>query len=57
MKLTEGTKDMHGARRVAALVACAAFGIATCGSALALRVDVNRQRLLMTLRRQRLQRK
>jgi TonB family protein len=41
MKLTEGTKEMRGVRRVAAVLACAALGVATCGSALALRMDVN----------------
>ncbi len=41
MKLTEMTKEMRGLRRVAAVAACAAFGVATCGSALALRMDVS----------------
>ena len=41
MKLTEMTKELKGTRRVAAVLACAAFGVATCGSALALRVDVS----------------
>ncbi len=40
MKLNEVTNELRGAQRFAAMAACAAFGIATCGSALALRVDV-----------------
>lgn len=41
MKLTEMTNEVRGSRRVAAVVGCVAFGVATCGSALALRVDVS----------------
>ena len=41
MKLSGGVTEMRGMRRVTAVAVCAAFGIATCGSALALRMDVS----------------
>ncbi len=41
MQLTEKRNDVRGLRRLAVLTACAALGIATCGSALALRMHVN----------------
>lgn len=43
MKLTDVTKEVCGAQRIAVLAACAAFGAATCGTALALRTDVSAQ--------------
>jgi TonB family protein len=41
MKLTEKHKEIRGVRRVAVVAACAALGLATCGSALALGMHVN----------------
>lgn len=41
MKLTEKQASIRGVRRLAIVAACAAFGIATCGSALALSMTVN----------------
>ncbi|HZZ40939.1 MAG TPA: M56 family metallopeptidase [Acidobacteriaceae bacterium] len=41
MQLTEKRNDVRGVRRLAILTACAALGMATCGSALALRMHVN----------------
>ena len=41
MNLTEKHKEIRGLRRVAMVVACAALGLATCGSALALGMHVN----------------
>jgi TonB family protein len=41
MKLTEKHKEIGGVCRVAIVVACAALGLATCGSALALGMHVN----------------
>lgn len=41
MKLADRTKEMSRVRRIAVLAACAAFGAATCGTALALRMDVS----------------
>ncbi|HEX3663461.1 MAG TPA: M56 family metallopeptidase [Acidobacteriaceae bacterium] len=41
MQLTEKRKEVRGMRRWAILGACAVLGAATCGSALALRMDVN----------------
>jgi TonB family protein len=38
MNLTEKHKEIRGVRRVAAFAACAALGLATCGSAVALGV-------------------
>jgi TonB family protein len=43
MKLTEKQTGIRGVRRLAILAACAVFGIATCGSALALSMAVNAQ--------------
>ncbi|ADW69997.1 M56 family metallopeptidase [Granulicella tundricola] len=40
MKLTEKTKPLAGTRRTLILAACTAFALATCGSALALRLNV-----------------
>ena len=41
MNLTEKHKEIRGVRRVAAVAACAALGLATCGSALALGMHVD----------------
>ena len=41
MKLTEKKIEVGGMRRLAIVIACAAFGIATCGSALALGMHVD----------------
>ena len=41
MNLTENHKEIRGLRRVAMVAACAALGLATCGSALALGMHVN----------------
>ena len=41
MKLTETQRQIHGVRRAATLAACVAFGVTTCGSALALRINVD----------------
>lgn len=41
MNLTEKHKEIQGACRVAIVVACAALGLATCGSALALGMHAN----------------
>jgi TonB family protein len=41
MNLTENRKNVEGAARVAMLAACAALGLATCGTALALGMHVN----------------
>jgi TonB family protein len=41
MNLTEKHKEIRGVCRVAIVVACAALGLATCGSALALGIHVN----------------
>lgn len=41
MKLTEKRIEIGGMRRLAIVIACAAFGIATCGSALALGMHVS----------------
>ncbi|MGA8529658.1 MAG: M56 family metallopeptidase [Acidobacteriaceae bacterium] len=41
MQLTEKRKEMGGVRRTLVIVACTVLGIATCGSALALRMHVN----------------
>lgn len=41
MNLTEKTKNIQGAARVAMVTACAALGLAVCGSALALGMHVN----------------
>jgi TonB family protein len=43
MKLTEKETSIRGIRRMAIVAACAVFGIATCGSALALSMRVNAQ--------------
>jgi TonB family protein len=43
MKLTEKETNIHGIRKLAIVTACAAFGIAACGSALALSMHVNAQ--------------
>ena len=40
MKLTMRQVEVKGLRRVAVLAACVAFGLGTCGSALAFRMDV-----------------
>lgn len=41
MRLTEKRAEVRSVRRLATLIACAALGIATCGSALALHLRVN----------------
>ncbi|MGB7169708.1 MAG: energy transducer TonB, partial [Acidobacteriaceae bacterium] len=41
MQLTEKRNEVRGLRRLAIVMACAALGIATCVSALALRMHVN----------------
>lgn len=41
MNLTEKHKEIQGVCRVATVAACAALGLATCGSAVALGVHVN----------------
>jgi len=41
MKLTEKRSEIRGVRRVIIVAACAAFGVATCGSALALSMRVD----------------
>jgi TonB family protein len=41
MNLTEKHKEIRGLRRVVMVAACAALGLATCGSALALGMHVN----------------
>ena len=41
MNLTENPKNIQGAARVAAMAACAALGLATCGTALALGMHGN----------------
>ena len=41
MNLTEKHKEIRGVRRVAMVAACAALGLATCGSALALGMHVD----------------
>ena len=41
MNLTENHKEIQGLRRLAMVAACAALGLATCGSALALGMHVN----------------
>jgi TonB family protein len=41
MNLTEKHKEIRGVRRVAMVAACAALGLATCGSALALSMHVD----------------
>jgi TonB family protein len=41
MNLTEKHKEIRGVRRVAIVAACAALGLATCGSALAMGMHVN----------------
>jgi TonB family protein len=41
MNLTENPKNIRGAARVAIVAACAALGLATCGTALALGMHVN----------------
>ena len=41
MNLTEKHKEIRGLRRVAAVAVCAAVGLATCGSALALGMHVD----------------
>lgn len=41
MKLTAKQSEMRGARRLAAVLACAACGVGVCGSALALGIHVN----------------
>ena len=41
MNLTEKHKEIRGVRRVAIVTACAALGLATCGSALALGMHVD----------------
>jgi len=41
MELTGKRKEMGGARRLLVMAGCAALGMATCGSALALRMHVN----------------
>jgi TonB family protein len=41
MNLTEKHKEIRGVRRVALVAACAALGLATCGSALALGMHVD----------------
>jgi TonB family protein len=43
MKLTEKETNIRGIRRLAIVTACIAFGIVTCGSALALSMHVNAQ--------------
>jgi TonB family protein len=41
MKLTEKQNEIRGVRRLATVVACAALGVGTCGSALALHMRVD----------------
>jgi TonB family protein len=41
MKLSEGRREIRGARWLAIVIACAAFGVAACGSALALGMHVD----------------
>lgn len=41
MKLNTATREVRGAKRMVVLAACAVFGVATCGTALALRMDMN----------------
>lgn len=41
MKLTEKQSEIRGVRRLAIVAACAAFGVVTCGSALALSMHVD----------------
>jgi bla regulator protein blaR1 len=41
MKLTERQERMSGMQRVAMIAVCVALGVGTCGSALALRMNVN----------------
>jgi TonB family protein len=41
MRLTEKRVEVRGVRRLATIAACAALGIGTCGSALALHLHVN----------------
>jgi TonB family protein len=41
MKLAEKQNEIRGVRRLAIVVACAAFGVVTCGSALALSMHVD----------------
>jgi TonB family protein len=41
MKLTEKQNEIRGWRRLAVVVACTAFGVVTCGSALALSLHVD----------------
>ena len=41
MKLTEKQNEIRGVRRLVIVVACAAFGVVTCGSALALSMRVD----------------
>jgi len=41
MELTEKRKEMRGVRRLLVTAGCLALGIATCGSAMALRMHVN----------------
>lgn len=41
MNLTENPKNIQGAARVAVVAACAALGLATCGTALALGMHVS----------------
>jgi TonB family protein len=41
MKLTEKQSDIRGVRRLAIVIACAVFGVVTCGSALALSMHVD----------------
>jgi len=41
MKLTEKRSEVRGMRKLAIVIACAAFGIVTCGSALALSMRVD----------------
>ena len=52
MNLTEKHKEIRGMRRVAMVAACAALGLATCGSALALGMHVNAAQPATTATRQ-----
>ena len=41
MSLTEKSMQLRGARRIATVAACVVFGLGTCASALALRMEVS----------------
>ena len=41
MSLTEKSMQLQGARRIATVAACVVFGLGTCASALALRMEVS----------------